>query len=129
MPYLPPEEPDAGPVLTAEPWERSVRLAFSGYEATDDHVGEYVVSADADGLAAQSTVVTTLGGDGLAEFIQKLADDFRGWPGTRHWRSLEDQLQIEASWQSGGHVALRFQIRLSVYDKWAVFGGYDCRGR
>jgi uncharacterized protein DUF6228 len=52
--------------------------------------------------------------------MQELADDFRGWDGTRSWRSLEDQLRIEATWQSGGHVRLLFHLTPSVDDKWTV---------
>lgn len=53
-------------------------------------------------------------------FIQQLVDDFRGWEGTRSWRSLEDQLRIDATWTGGGHVELSFRLTPSVQDKWAV---------
>ncbi len=33
---------------------------------------------------------------------------------------LEDQLRIDASWRSGGHVALVFHMTPTVYDKWSL---------
>ena len=61
-----------------------------------DDLAWYVADVRDSGLEAQIKVVT-LGDDDLPGFLRGLADDFRGWPGTRHWRSLEDQLRIEAA--------------------------------
>lgn len=109
-----------GPVLTSRSWERQVELAFTSYQPTDDYVGEYVVRVTADGLSALVPVITSVGGDNLPGFIDGLCEAFRGWEGSQHWRSLEDQLRIEATWADGGHVRLRFRARPSVYDLWAV---------
>lgn len=97
-----------GPVLTARSWDRKVRLAFSDYRTMDDYVGEYLVFASAEGLQVRSPVVASLGGDDLPVFVKDLAERFRGWSGVRRWRSLEDQLNVEATWHDGGYVALRF---------------------
>jgi hypothetical protein len=109
-----------GPVLTARSFGRRVELAFSEYQPMDDYVGEYLVFASAEGLQVRSPVVTSLGGDNLSGFAYGLAQDFRGWPGPRRWRSLEDQLSIEATWHNRGHVNLRFGIRPSIYDSWTL---------
>lgn len=109
-----------GPVLTARSWERRVELAFSDYRSMDDYIGEYLVRVNADGLTAMVPVIASVGGDDLSAFVDELSEDFRGWDGTRHWRSLEDQLQIEATWADGGHVRLRFRARPSIYDLWTV---------
>lgn len=109
-----------GPVLTARAWERHVRLAFTDYRRLDDYICEYLVVAYGNGLEARAPVIASLGGDGLAAFMNQLVDDFRGWEGSRHWRSLEGQLGIQASWQSGGHVLLRFCMRPSIYDLWTT---------
>jgi hypothetical protein len=108
------------PVLTDLSYGRRVQLAFSEYQLVDAYVGEYLVFVSAAGLDVRSPVLTSLGGDGLPDFIRGLADSFPGWSDTRRWRSLEDQLRLEATWQSGGHVALHFQVRPSVYDKWML---------
>lgn len=110
----------SGPVLTARAWERRVRLAFTEYRRKDDYISEYLVLADGNGLQARVPVIASDDGDGLATFVSELAESFRGWEGARHWRSLEDQLAIEASWQSRGHVLLRFRMRPSIYDLWTT---------
>ena len=109
-----------GPVLTSRAWERQARLAFATYLPGDGYISEYTVKVNADGLTASAPVITTADGYGLPGFIQQLADDFRGWEGTRSWRSLEDQLRIDASWKHGGHVALLFHLTPSVEDKWTL---------
>jgi hypothetical protein len=45
----------------------------------------------------------------LPGFLQQLADDFRGWPGKRTWRN--NQLTIDATFRSGGHVELKWKLR------------------
>jgi Family of unknown function (DUF6228) len=52
----------------------------------------YVADVRDSGLEAQIKVIT-LGDDDLPGFLRGLADDFRGWPGTRHWRSLDARTQ------------------------------------
>lgn len=115
-----PEETPTGPELTARRPERQVRLAFSDYQSRDDYVAEYLIKVRGEGLAAVVPVITSVGGDDLPRFVDNLSESFRGWAGVRRWRSLEDQLQIEATWLNGGHVVLRFHLRPSTYDMWTV---------
>lgn len=78
-----------------------------------------------NGLLAK-TPVTSLAGDSLDAFLSDIADQFRGWNGTRSWRSLEDQLRIEATWGSRGHVTLRVHLRPKVYEEpWNVTAAFD----
>lgn len=109
-----------GPVLRSPPGERQARLAFTSFLPGDGYINEYTVTVNADGLVATASVISTPDGHGLPDFIQQLSDDFRGWAGTRSWRSLESQLQVDATWHTGGHVALQFHLTPSVYDKWTV---------
>lgn len=110
-----------GPVITSRAGERQARLAFASYLPEDGYISEFTVTANADGLTATARVITPSGdGYGLPGFIRKLADDFREWEGVRSWRSLEDQLRVEATWRDGGHVSLRFHMTPSVYDNWTV---------
>lgn len=108
-------------MLTSRASERQARLAFTSYLPGDGYISEFTVTANAEGLTATAPVLTTPGdGYGLPGFMKQLADDFRGWEGIRSWRSLEDQLRVEAAWHDGGHVSLLFHMTPSVYDKWAV---------
>ncbi|HCU93845.1 MAG TPA: hypothetical protein DHU96_14420 [Actinobacteria bacterium] len=83
-----------------------------------DVVIDYLVEVQDSGLQV-SIGVTSLGGDGLPGFLRGLSDDYRGWAGTRQWRSLEDQLVIEASHDGQGHVTLMFRLCERIYgDHW-----------
>jgi hypothetical protein len=83
-----------------------------------DELVWFVAEVHDSGLEAQIKVIT-LGDDDLPGFLRGLADDFRGWPGARHWRSLEDQIRIEAAHDGRGHVTLLFRLRDRAYgDHW-----------
>jgi hypothetical protein len=69
-------------------------------------------------------VLSLAGGDGLPAFLESLASSFRGWTGAQTWRSLEDQLRVEATWANGGHVTLLFRIKPSVYETWEVAASF-----
>lgn len=109
-----------GPVLTSRAWERAVNVAFQAFQSVDDYVSEFVVEVTADDLAARVPVLVAPGSRELPQFLGDLSDDFRGWDGIRSWQSLEDQLRVDATWLSGGHVALLLHITPSVYDKWTL---------
>jgi hypothetical protein len=79
---------------------------------------DYLVEVQDGGLQV-SLGVTSLSGDDLPGFLRGLAEDYRGWAGARQWRSLEDQMRIEASHDGRGHVTLMFRLREHVYgDQW-----------
>lgn len=107
-------------MLEAREWDRPVRLSFSAFLPGDEYINQYEVVVNADRLSASVPVISNPEGYGLPGFIQALSDDFRGWSGVRSWRSLEDQLRVEATWQSGGHVKLVFHLTPSVYDSWTL---------
>lgn len=56
------------------------------------------------------SLVRTWDGDGLDTFLSSLAEDFRGWEGTRTWRSLERDLTISAEHRPSGYVHLTWGI-------------------
>ncbi|MEV0166422.1 DUF6228 family protein [Nonomuraea fuscirosea] len=100
----------------------AVAIRLSGRRIDDDET-VFSVEATADGLQATIPEVTVsiydLAGD-LAAFLCGLADDFRGWPGTRTWDT--DQLTLEAGFHSGGHVELSWSMRpgLGMEATWEV---------
>ncbi len=55
----------------------------------------------------------------LAEFFEGLATDWRGWSGSRAWRSLEGDVEITADHHR--HVRLRIDLRGDPYrSDWRV---------
>jgi hypothetical protein len=64
-----------------------------------------------DGLSASIVVANhpDSGFRNLVEFFQRLADDWRGWPDIRSWKSEERNLQIDA--RHVGHVQLTITAR------------------
>jgi Family of unknown function (DUF6228) len=63
----------------------------------DDAIVDCRVKVAVQGLSTD-TIVPSLAGDDLDEFLDGLAEHLAGWPGTRSWRNLEDQRRIEAEW-------------------------------
>jgi hypothetical protein len=98
-------------VRVGDPRPRPVHLLFS--EPTrpygDDPTLDFLVRARGEWVSIE-TSVRTWGGDGLDTFLSSLAEDFRGWEGTRTWRSLERDLTLSAEHRPGGHVHLRWGI-------------------
>jgi hypothetical protein len=62
------------------------------------------------GLTA-NTGVQTLSGDDLPSWLSGLADEFRGWSGTKTWESLEHDATIVATHDGVGHVSLLVTLR------------------
>lgn len=55
----------------------------------------------------------------LADFFEELAKNWRGWTGSRAWRSLEGDLEITADYHR--HVRLRIALRGDPYrSDWRV---------
>ncbi|MFI7135668.1 DUF6228 family protein [Nonomuraea sp. NPDC050153] len=75
----------------------------------DDALMFFHAQAESAGLRAAVTVETIMG-DGLADFLDKLVTDFRGWRGTRTWTSHRADLQLE-SIHRGHWVDLRWTLR------------------
>nr|WP_246247485.1 DUF6228 family protein [Cellulomonas septica] len=99
-------------VLRTRAPQEEVVVAFSGRDrpfGPDDVVLDLVVRLEAAHLSAE-TLVRTLEGSGLPEFLAGLAADFAGWDGARTWRSLDGDLTVSATFGSGGHVTLTWGL-------------------
>ncbi|MFF7730072.1 DUF6228 family protein [Streptomyces sp. NPDC008001] len=98
-------------VRVGDPGSCPVRLLFS--EPTrpfgDDPMLDFLVKAQGQWVNVE-TLVRTWGGDGLDGFLSSLAEGFRGWEGTRTWRSLEGDLTLSAVHRPGGYVHLTWGI-------------------
>ena len=58
----------------------------------------------------------------LAAFFRDLAVHWRGWPGEKHWGSLESQLSIRAKADSTGHAYLDIELRGGTVQDWRLRG-------
>jgi hypothetical protein len=52
---------------------------------------------------------------GLAEYFEGLAYDWRGWEGERRWASLEDDVELVATHDGLGTIALVVQLRTEAF--------------
>ncbi|WP_127939121.1 DUF6228 family protein [Nonomuraea polychroma] len=75
----------------------------------DDALMFFLAQAASPGLRAEVAVETIMG-DGLADFLENLVTDFRGWRGTRTWTSHRADLRLEAI-HSGHWVDLSWTLR------------------
>lgn len=63
------------------------------------------------------------GEHGLGLLFRRLADDWRGWEGERTWSSLEGDLDLSATHDGLGHIALEVRLRSGPYaEDWLVRG-------
>jgi hypothetical protein len=80
----------------------------------DEDSIHYAVEASAPGLSARVDEAVSAVWEpapDLPVFLEGLAEEFRGWSGTRSWRSLESDLAVNAVFRSGGHVGLTWTLR------------------
>jgi hypothetical protein len=54
--------------------------------------------------------------DSLAHFLTGLASDWRGWDGERVWKSLESDVELKATHDGRGTVALTVILRNDLFD-------------
>lgn len=95
------------------------------YLAADDMV-EYTVRLSGNGLTAEVLVLSLdTAGHGLPAFLEELAEEFRGWDGTRTWENADHDLGVGATWTARGHVILRWWITPSIYDRWTAWMEVD----
>ncbi|MFJ8657131.1 DUF6228 family protein [Streptomyces rochei] len=84
------------------------QLTRSFPDERDDLMRDFLVTAHGESARIE-VMVRTWDGDGLDVFLAELAEAFRGWNGTRTWRSLEDDLTLAAE-HAGSHVRLTWGL-------------------
>lgn len=47
----------------------------------------------------------------LRDFLMRLAEDWQGWPGTRTWTAMENEMTLEATHDGAGHVRIAVTLR------------------
>ncbi|MEU6687223.1 DUF6228 family protein [Streptomyces sp. NPDC046832] len=90
------------------------QLTRSFPEEHDDAMRDFLVTAQGESARIE-VMVRTWDGDGLDVFLAELAEEFRGWNGTRTWRSLEGDLTLAAE-HAGSHVRLTWGLQAGLPD-------------
>lgn len=108
------EEDETNPVVRVE-GDRYPRISLRFHQLTrsypeerDDVMRDFLVTAHGEWVRIE-VMVRTWDGDGLDVFLAELAEDFRGWSGTRAWRSLDGDLTLAAE-HAGSHVRLTWGL-------------------
>lgn len=92
----------------------------------EDYAGALTVELHDQGLDARTNVEVWWPPAGidydLPAFLQALAEDWRGWPDVRRWRSMDAKMTIEAQYGGTGHVRLSATLRdgSSSPDAWSA---------
>ena len=104
---------------------RPERLTFGDVQrAPDGVVLSMVVAAELNGLTARREVVSHYknGFNDLALFFTDLAEHWRGWSGTKNYRSVEGDLLLQAD-HTGSHVELHFTLQdPEFHNSWSAWG-------
>jgi hypothetical protein len=96
--------------------ERGARLLLRRYQ------GGLIAEFDAPDLSSATQVYVLGGCDHLDRFWRDLAENWRGWEGTRSWQSLEGDLELSATSDRLGHVALEVRLEEGAPFPWRVHG-------
>jgi Family of unknown function (DUF6228) len=95
-------------VIVRSGQDPAVRVLLHDRQFIDQDLTAFAIDLRAGGLAAhhRDVIVAVSDPEGLSDFADGLAADFRGWSGSRSWAA--DHLKLTASFHSGGHVELRW---------------------
>lgn len=91
--------------LTVTSSASDARLFLEAGRDTGRGVESYAVRLAVAGLNAD-TGVYTLGDDGLPAYFAALAQDWRGWSGSRGWSSLEGQFSLDSEHDGLGTITM-----------------------
>lgn len=91
--------------LTVTSSASDARLVLEAGRDTGREVESYTARLAVAGLHADSGV-DTYGDDGLPAYFAALAQDWRGWSGSREWWSLEGQFSLDSEHDGLGTVRM-----------------------
>src|SRR5215208_2323956 len=95
---------------------RGARLLLRRYQ------GGLIAEFDAPDMSSATQVYVLGGCDHLDQFWRELAENWRGWEGTRSWQSLEGDLELSATSDRVGHVTLEVRLDRGAPFQWRVYG-------
>ncbi len=107
-------------VTLGHPAQRVVLDRFTAPSRADPYAGgTFVVTLSATGLSVVRTVFVYRH-SALGAYFSELADEWRGWLGTKVWESPENDLTINATSDAGRHARLRFVVRNGPLYDWTA---------
>lgn len=99
-------------------WSEVLDSGWSLHPPVDPYGDGYIAHLRAElrdeGLYAKTIVTINRQADGegdLAAFLASLADDWRGWRGSRIWHALEHEMSVAGVHDGRGHVSLEVTLR------------------
>jgi hypothetical protein len=93
-------------------------LEFSSREVSSSGSFDfYSVTVSSTGLKA-SLRIDAYWEDGLIEFFNEIARDWKGWIGKKEWESIERSLALSAIADRAGHTYLTVELQVPDIDGW-----------
>lgn len=86
---------------------------------------EYItVKFNSDGVCVETNPFIHTDGLDLALYFQELADHWNGWDGSKIWKSVEGDLQFDATYDMLGNVNLKVALikNQGSLSEWKFFG-------
>jgi hypothetical protein len=100
--------------LVIESAENEAALELSPYDANF-----FLATLRSRGVNGTAKVGTYMS-NGVADFFADFARHWKGWEGSKEWRSLEGELSLTARSDTLGHVYLTSTLREGAPDKWTL---------
>lgn len=86
---------------------------------------EYLeVSYQTNGITISAKPYLYIDGVGLANFFRSMANEWKGWEGSKSWASIENDFELEATNNGTNSVDLFFSLRKNIGadDDWEFKG-------
>jgi Family of unknown function (DUF6228) len=91
-------------------------LVFSDAQWAREELGGYSAGVQTEAMTA-STLVYAYGPTPLALF-EVIANEWRGWHGSKEWSSLEGELSLSATHDGVGTITLQVRLAHLGFDAW-----------
>ena len=85
--------------------------------ADEGWLDQFTIQLEGEGFAAKAVVSSPNSGPELIGFFQGLESNWRGWEGSKVWRTFEGELAISAKMSAQGRVAISFTLHTPVHDE------------
>jgi hypothetical protein len=74
-------------------------------------IEHFTVTLDSPSLQASTRVWAYTDAKLLARMFREMADEWRGWTGTKEWASVEGEFSVAGKCDHLGHVAVQLRLR------------------
>ncbi len=101
----------------------SLEFSNPSWNASTGELEEFFVRYRAENIDASTRVYAYLHGPSLPNFFHELAENWKGWTGSKDWSSLEGELSLACTSDRTGHVTIDVEFRHFVSPgPWKVRG-------